>query len=348
MTRAIPRIAFAAVLAAAAGFAAGPERNTSSAPPRKAIVGTVVQAYWVEYPGLGKRLAQLGAVVDRMAAESKQTYGRGLDLAVLPEVAVTGEMRGDIVAGSVPLAGRVQEFFSRKAAEHRCYIVVPLFMLEDKARRICSNAAVLIDRKGDVAGIYRKMHLAVQNGSDSFEGGMTPGKEVPVFACDFGRLGIQICFDIEFDYGWRELARKGAELIAWPTQSPQTTHPAARAREGNYYIVSSNWRNNSSIFEPTGKIISQVKQDSQVLVQELDLSYAILPWSPQLKNGKGLENKYGNKVGYRYYPDEDCGFFWSNDPGMSIGAMARSIGVLEAGPELERVRKLFRKAGVPE
>ena len=31
------------------------------------------------------------------------------------------------------------------------------------------------------------------------------------------------------DRGWRELAAKGAELIAWPTQSPQTSQPAARA-----------------------------------------------------------------------------------------------------------------------
>ena len=58
------------------------------------------------------------------------------------------------------------------------------------------------------------------------EHGSTPGKEEPVFQCDFGKLGIQICYDMDFDYGWRELARQGAELVAWPTQSPQTSQPA--------------------------------------------------------------------------------------------------------------------------
>src|SRR5439155_3394062 len=85
-------------------------------------------------------------------------------------------------------------------------------------------------------------------------------KEEPVFDCDFGKLGIQICYDIDFDYGGRELARKGAELVAWPTQSPQTSQPPARARRHHCYIVSSTWRNNASIFEPTGKIVSQEKR----------------------------------------------------------------------------------------
>ena len=62
-----------------------------------------------------------------------------------------------------------------------------------------------------MVGIYRKLHPAVSDTTGSMEGGITPGKEAPVFDCDFGKLGIQICFDIYFDYGGRELARKGAD-----------------------------------------------------------------------------------------------------------------------------------------
>ena len=105
-----------------------------------------------------------------------------------------------------------------------------------------SNAAVLFGRKGDIAGIYRKVHLVVSPEGRDFENGCTPGGDVPVFECDFGKLGIQICYDIEFDYGWSELARKGAELIVFPTQSPQTSHPACRAMHNRCYIVSSTWR----------------------------------------------------------------------------------------------------------
>jgi predicted amidohydrolase len=322
-------------------------RTTAYQPPRKVIVGTAMQAFWGKYPGLEKRLEQLTQLVDQMAEQSQNKYGRGLDLAVLPETAVTGETSRDVMADAVPLAGSLQDTFARKAREHHCYIVVPSYLLEDKEKRLCSNAAILIDRKGAVAGIYRKVHLAVDTGSNSLEGGTTPGKQAPVFRCDFGTLGIQICFDIEYDYGWSELAQKGAEIVAWPTQSPQTVRPAARAVENRYYIVSSTWRNNASIFEPTGKITAQITEPAHVLVQQLDLSYAILPWSRQLHNGGALRDKYGEKAGFRYYQDEDRGIFWSNDAGVTIGEMMRSLGLSEARDELQRIRKLYDEAGVP-
>lgn len=331
----------------AAHVAAAPAGSTSSQPPRKVIVGTAMQAFWVPYPGLPHRLEQLGGIIDRMAAESTRKYGRGLDLVVLPEAAVTGEIDRDIVAGSFPLAGAVQETFSAKARQHKCYIVAPMYLLEDKEKRLVSNVGILFGRKGEVVGIYRKLHLAVPAGSDSMENGTAPGREVPVFQCDFGKLGIQICFDMSYDYGWKELARLGADVVAWPTQSPQTSQPAFRARQGRYYIVSSTWRNNASIFEPTGKIAAQIREPQQILVEQLDLSYAILPWSRNLANGRALRKLYGDRVGFRYYEDEDLGIFWSNDPAVPVGRMAQSIGVTELGPELLRIRKLYDAAGVP-
>jgi len=323
-----------------------------------------MQPFWGKYPGLEKRLEDLTAIVDRMQAQSQKKYGRGLDLAVLPEMAVTGEGEpvGEVVNWSFPFEGAVKDTFARKARECHCYIVVPMYLLENKATKLCSNVAILMGRSGEVVGIYRKVHIAIDTGSDSFENGVTPGKEIPVFDCDFGKLGIQICFDIEFDYGWRELARKGAELVAWPTQSPQTAHPAYRARQGQYYIVSSTWRDNASIFEPTGKIVSQVTWHEtldrirygglkppadNILVQELDLSYAIIPCSPLLNSGQALTKAYGDKVGYRYYEDEDCGIFWSNDPHVTIRQMLRSIGLAEADEEEQRIKGLYHNAGIP-
>ena len=321
--------------------------STADQPPRKVIVGTSMQAFWGEYPGLEKRLEQLTRLIDQMAEESRKKYGRGLDLAVLPEMAVTGEISGDIVAHSFPFDGPVRDAFARKAREHHCYIVVPMYLLENKEKRLVSNAALLVGRKGELVGIYRKLHLAVATGSDSMEGGMTPGDEATVFQCDFGKLGIQICFDIEYDYGWTELARKGAEIVAWPTQSPQTARPAFRAMQNRFYVVSSTWRHNASFFEPTGRITAQIKSPQQVLVQQLDLSYAILPWSSRLHNGAALKEKYGDKVGFHYYEDEDRGIFWSNDPHVTVGEMARSLGLDEQADELARIRKLYHKAGVP-
>ncbi|MEO8427344.1 MAG: hypothetical protein ABI651_09560, partial [Verrucomicrobiota bacterium] len=54
-------------------------RTTSNNPPRKVIVGTAMQSFWGQYPGLGNRLDQLAGIVDQMAAQARKKYGRGLD-----------------------------------------------------------------------------------------------------------------------------------------------------------------------------------------------------------------------------------------------------------------------------
>ncbi|MBI4660558.1 MAG: carbon-nitrogen hydrolase family protein [Verrucomicrobia bacterium] len=321
-------------------------KTTSDSPPRKVIVGTAMQAFWGKHPGIGNRLDQLAGLVDQMATQAKTKYGRGLDLAVLPETAITGEAEGDALGRSVPFDGPVQEVFSRKAREHGCYIVVPTYLLDSKEKKLCSNAAILVGRKGEWVGTYRKVHLVVSFERGNMEGGATAGQAFPVFDCDFGKLGIQICYDVEFDGGWAELARRGAELIAWPTQSPQTSQPAFRAKQHRCYIVSSTWRHNASIFEPTGKIAAQIKPPQGILVHELDLSYAILPWSSKLRNGEALRKAYGDRVGFHYYEDEDRGIFWSKDPKVTIGEMVRAAGLLELDEEMARVREFYRKAGV--
>jgi predicted amidohydrolase len=330
---------------ALAASSAGSVRTTSNMPPRKVIVGTVMQQFWVQYPGLASRLDQLGGIVDQMAAQAKTKYGRGLDLAILPEAALTGEVGNDALDHSASFEGEAKSAFSRLAREHNCYIVVPSYFLDSKEKKLCSNAAVLVGRNGETVGTYRKVHLVVSPDNGTFEGGATLGESLPVFDCDFGKLGIQICYDINFPESWADLAAHGAELIAWPTQSPQTSQPAARAREQRCYIVSSTWRNNASIFEPTGKIAAQIKPPQSILVQELDLSYALLPWSSKLRNGEALKQTYGDKVGYHYYEDEDCGIFWSNDPKMTIAEMLRPLGVLELEEELTRARRFYQAAG---
>jgi predicted amidohydrolase len=322
-------------------------RNTSNTLPRKVIIGTAIQDLWGSYPGLRQRLDQLTSLVDRMVEQSDKKYGRGPDLAILTETAVTGEAGKDARACAVPLDGPLREAFSRKATEHRCYIVVPTYLLAVDGKQ-CSNAAILFGRDGAVAGIYRKVHLVVATDSETMESGSTLGTEMPVFQCDFGRLGIQICYDMEFDRGWDELARHGCELVAWPTQSPQTATPAFRAMRGRSYIVSSTWRHNASVFEPSGRIAAQIRPPENVLTYEIDLSYAILPWTAKLENGKALQKKFGEGVAFHYYEDEDRGIFWSNNPRMTIREMVRSLGLEEQHEQLARVQQVYRKAGLRE
>ena len=320
-------------------------RVTSNTLPRKVIIGTAIEDLVGAYPGLEQRLTQLTGLVDRLVEQSSQKYGRSPDLAILTEMAVTGEAGEDVRACAVPLEGPLREAFSRKAKEHHCYIVAPTYLRSADGKR-CSNAAILFGRDGAVAGVYHKVHLVPDDDSEILESGSTPGTAVPVFQCDFGRLGIQICYDMEFDYGWDELARRGCELVAWPTQSPQTATPAFRAMHGLYYVVSSTWRNNASIFEPSGRIAAHILEPEKLLTYEIDLSYAILPWSDKLENGKALQKQFGERIGFHYYEEEDRGIFWSNDPRTTIREMVHSFGLEERHEQLTRVQQVYRKAGL--
>jgi hypothetical protein len=101
------------------------------------------------------------------------------------------------------------------------------------------------------------------------------------------------------------LARKGAELVAWPGASPATARPATRAARHRYYAMSSIWREGATVFEPTGLVAAQVKGRQEVLVHQLDPSFAVLGWSPRLRNGEALTEKFGYGIGYHYEPRED-------------------------------------------
>lgn len=342
-------------------------KSRSNQPPRKVIVGTVMQPFWGKHPGLDKRLEQLTDILDRQQAAAQKQYGRGVDLMVLPEIAVTGEgtATGHVSDWAVPLEGPVQDTFSRKAREHHAYIVVSMYMVEDHPTKQYFNANVLFGRQGEVVGIYRKMHLVVDDDGE-MERGCTPGKETPVFDCDFGRLGIQVCYDIQFESGWRELARRNADIVAWPSESPGRARPVPYAIEGHYYIVSSTWRKDACVIEPTGKIIAEVDWKpsmgspndrdpmgsnvmirDNILVHEIDLSYAFLPYSGELQGGELFRKTFGDRAGFHYYDDEDRGIFWSNDPNMTVRQMVESLNLEEEQDQLRHARVAYRKAGVP-
>ena len=314
--------------------------------PRKVIVGTSMYAMWGEYPGLEKRLEQLGGLVDRMSKQAKEKYGRDIDLAAFPEVAVGGG-RPLGPKGAIPFAGKVHDYFAAKARQHNCYLVVPMVAEETVAgKKVAYNACVLVGRKGELVGTYRKVHVVAASDNEILEGGTTPGKDFPVFQCDFGKVGMQICFDINFDDGWDALGRKGAELVVWSTQSPGQLRPAFYALRNKYFVLSSTWRNNVSLLDPMGERIREIRQvpnaaeNETVMVEEIDLEYRLIPWQPTLRNGAALKEKYGDKVGFRYSEAEDGGIFWSNDPKTPIAAMARELKLSVGNEKVDRDRKL--------
>ena len=322
------------------GCTHGSPMRKSDSLPRKVVVATVMKNFTGPVEA---RLTTAEEMIDLAGEQAKAKYGGRLDLVVLPEHAIQTEMRGaDITAEqkAVPLEGQVLDRMAAKARQYHTYVVVPLIRADGKRYY---NVAALFDREGKVVGVYDKVHPVGKAGSTELENGITPGSGFPVFQCDFGKLGIQICWDMSYDDGFAALAKSGAEIVAIPTASPQTVQPSSHALRYRYYVVTSTPRDNATIFNPAGQVAGQTTTEP-VLVQQIDLSYAILHWQDRLNNGQLLTKAYGDRVGYQYSEREDTGLFWSNDPTVAIGQMLKEQNLREMPDHVEADRKLQDRA----
>lgn len=307
--------------------------------PRKVLVGTEISGYdVVQTLPLEMRLQRMDELVDAMAGQAEISYpGKRLDLAVLTEYFLARP--GDTVQQRAVGLDEVRPRMAACAKKHGCYVIIPLVMREEGSPLRYSNVAVLMNRDGQVAGMYRKVHPCSDLKGIQLEDGLTPGRDFPVFDCDFGRVGIQICYDIFYADGWEALAKQGAEIVALASATPETVRPSAYAQQHRYYIVSATPRDHAAVFNPLGMIEDQATQ-AGVLVHEIDLSFEIVKWEAGLDGGRSLTRKFGDKVGYYYYGDQDHGIFWSNDPTATIGQMMGSLGFPNVDDETQYVRAI--------
>ena len=96
-------------------------------------------------------------------------------------------------------------------------VVCPIF--EKTADGNYYNTAFVMDADGSVAGKYRKAHIPdIPLWREKFY--FTPGDTgFPVISTTYGRIGVQLCWDVFFPEGFRALALKGAQIVVTPTAS---------------------------------------------------------------------------------------------------------------------------------
>ena len=316
--------------------------------PRKVIVATTIFPVFAgvrPWRGLEFRCQEIAARLDHMARDARRRWGRGPDLAVFPENALNPPEGRDVLERAVVLDGPVREIIGARARDLGVWVVVGGNLLEGKRRPFVSNAAVLFDRRGDVAGVYRKVFLSGNDPrSNRLEGGKRPGTDFPVFDTDFGRLALLICWDMGYPDPFEAYQAQGVELVAWPTMSPQTLVPRCCARRYRMHIVSATPRDNASVFDPAGFVVARTTRPDGVRTHEIDLDCRILHWQPGLEGGAALRAAYGDRVGFRYSEREDVGIFWSNDPQLPIGRMVAELGFREETDVRRRSRQMRARA----
>lgn len=211
------------------------------------------------------RLAGPAENVAAFQALIEKKLPAGADLIILPEgmtVVGTGKPMVEIAE---PLPGPTTKRLGEIAQARKAWIVAGLYERDGAA---VYNTAVLIDREGRLAGKYRKVYLP----REEVEAGLTPGNDYPVFQTDFGRLGIMICWDVQYTDPARALALKGADLIALPIWDGNPTLTKARAIENSIFVVTSGYGIASMILDPMGETLASASADGTIAVATIDLN----------------------------------------------------------------------------
>ena len=173
----------------------------------------------------------------RMAEAIDDLAARGAQLIVLQELHNTPyfcqveDVNNFDLAEPIP--GPSTRFFGEMASRLNVVIVTSLF--ERRAPGLYHNTAVVLERDGSIAGIYRKMHIPDDPAYyEKFY--FTPGDlGFQPIDTSVGRLGVMVCWDQWYPEAARLMALQGADLLIYPTaigyESSDTPEEQQRQRE---------------------------------------------------------------------------------------------------------------------
>jgi len=114
-----------------------------------------------------------------------------------------------------PIPGPTTEALGAVARESGAVVVASLF--ERRAPGLHHNTAVVLERDGNIAGLYRKMHIPDDPGY--YEKYYFAPGDLGFAPIDtsVGQLGVLVCWDQWYPEAARLMALAGAEILLYPT-----------------------------------------------------------------------------------------------------------------------------------
>jgi predicted amidohydrolase len=125
--------------------------------------------------------------------------------------------QAEAAAYAESVSGKTVSLWARLAARHKIVIVGGFC---ETANGAIFNSSVLVDRNG-VRAVYQKAHLW-DNERKWFAAGEA---QPPVVQTDVGRIGMMICYDLEFPEWVRILALQNTQLLCAPVNWPDCSRP---------------------------------------------------------------------------------------------------------------------------
>lgn len=218
-------------------------------------------------------------------ATAAQAHAQGAELLVCPEMSLTGYQIGaaGVAAFAEPADGPLAEAVAAIAQRHGIAIVYGYPERHAQSKKPY-NAAQFVDADGQRLSNYRKTHLF----GDIDRAQFSSGAQAPaVFEWNGWRLGLLICYDIEFPEPARSLALQGADAILVPTANMiafdevQRVLLPARALENRVFVAYANacgqegdttYGGLSTVCGAMGAVLAQGGRDEELLLASLSRS----------------------------------------------------------------------------
>ncbi|MFA9380456.1 MAG: nitrilase-related carbon-nitrogen hydrolase [Acetanaerobacterium sp.] len=205
-----------------------------------------------------------------------EAVAKGAKLLIYPELSLTGyHLERRWFEGLAPLSSAYLDQFCAYAKDHGVAMAVPY--VAQKEGNIYISLA-FIERNGEILASYDKSFLWGVEQTRFTHG----ERRYQAFDTTLGRIGILICYDIEFSEPSRILALDGAQLIivasVWsiPAQSRWDIQLPARALDNTVFVAGANTVGEGScgkskFVAPDGTVLCEASaNDAQVLMCTLD------------------------------------------------------------------------------
>lgn len=268
----------------------------------------------------------------KIAIEHLHTAGKnGVDIACLPE-----EFAG---TEAEPVPGPTTEAVATLAEKYNMYVICPI---REQAGNEQYNTAVLIDRRGKVAGYYRKIFVFWG------EGLHLSRESVKAFDTDFGRISILTCFDLNYPELWRQCDALDVDMVFWPSAYGGGSPLNAYAILYHYYIIPVGAGN---IIDITGKTFEKIeKPRSKQFIATLDLDKAFAHHDFNRKKVEKMLAEHKDEIEVeRNLSDEDLAPWWlfkAVKPGVKVRELLKKYRIETLREYQHRSRKQINEARI--
>jgi predicted amidohydrolase len=227
---------------------------------------------------------------ERLVARAAAT---GADVVVLPEKWDAIGDHEQLLAAADTLEGATVEAMRGWARGHGITLVGGSISERREGREKLSNTCVVCDPEGEIAAVYRKIHLFdVEAGGFVYRESYAeePGDEPVVAEIEGWPVGLSVCYDVRFPELYRILALEGALLFTVPAHFTLYTGKdhwelllRARAVENQCYVAAATQigetlpgrqsYGRASIVDPWGIVLAQAPDEETVISAELDRAW---------------------------------------------------------------------------